>query len=145
MDEKFPRQRRQASPFHAEAAVCAKTERMERDVACASNAARLLKGVDSVEEGVLGGEAVGRAAGLGGARDSALRGLSSALPGPRSHLRCLPAERRPPELCFQKTTVWRVKPGERRVEPLEIETGGCYNRSVKRCYQPKSSHSRGWP
>lgn len=68
---------------------------------------------------VLGDKAVGQAASLGGARDSALRSLSSVLPGPRSHLRCLPAERSPSELCFQKTTVWRVNPGERRGEPLE--------------------------
>lgn len=38
-DEKFPCQRKQRSTFHAEAEVCAETQRMERDVACSRNAA----------------------------------------------------------------------------------------------------------
>lgn len=101
-----------------------------------------LEGVDGLDEGVLGDEAVERAAGLGGAWDSALRSLSSALPGPRSHLRCLPAERRPPELCSQKPTGWRVKLGERRREHLKTDRR-LYSHSVRDAKSPSQATAGG--
>lgn len=132
VDEKLPSQRRQASPFHADAAVSAKMERMERDVACAGNAARLLGGVDSLDEGVLGDEAVEHAAGLRGTWDSALRSLGSDLPGPRSHLRYRPAERRPPSALFPKDHSVEGKTGREERGAPGSRDRRLYNHSVKR-------------
>lgn len=44
VDEEFPRQRRQGSTLHTDVALCAKTQRMERDVACSRRAARYRPG-----------------------------------------------------------------------------------------------------